>query len=205
MKLYYHKTGGGAEYLTDKFIVCPNGGKEGTIEGAEYIVRIDGDKTKDCELTVTSNNELLNACKRAKADLRIMADSKFMCDTLRIGAKTSLEMATKAIAKVEDALKRGVDLSGAGLRGANLTCADLRGANLRGANLTCADLSDADLSGGSNSRHYIIVEIRGGVCQGVYSSMENYTYDILDHDNEIENEEDQKRYDDLCKEIKTLY
>lgn len=52
LKLYYHKTDGGAEYLTDKFIVCPTGHKEGIFEGAKYIVRIDGDITKDAELTV---------------------------------------------------------------------------------------------------------------------------------------------------------
>ena len=53
MKLYYHKTDGGAEYLTDKFIVCADGSKEGIFEGAQYIVRIDGDITKDAELTIT--------------------------------------------------------------------------------------------------------------------------------------------------------
>lgn len=52
MKLYYHKTDGGAEYLMDKFVVCPNGEKEGVFEGSKYIVRIDGDITKDAELTV---------------------------------------------------------------------------------------------------------------------------------------------------------
>ena len=74
MKLYYHKTDGGAEYLMDKYILCdycdnckaetPNDGsekcdvcekekhKEGIVEGAKYIVRIDGDITKDAELTV---------------------------------------------------------------------------------------------------------------------------------------------------------
>ena len=52
MKLYYHKTDGGAEYLTDMFILCPNGHKEGAFEGAKYIVRIDGDITKDAELIV---------------------------------------------------------------------------------------------------------------------------------------------------------
>ena len=52
MKLYYHKTDGGAEYLTDKYIDCPDGSKEGIFEGATYIVRIDGDITKDAELMV---------------------------------------------------------------------------------------------------------------------------------------------------------
>ena len=52
MRLYYHKTDGGAEYLTDKFIVCPNGDKEGVFEGSKYIVRIDGDIEKDAELSI---------------------------------------------------------------------------------------------------------------------------------------------------------
>lgn len=55
MQLYYHKTGGGAEYLMDNFIVCPNGEKEGTIEGSKYVVRIDGDITKDAELSIREN------------------------------------------------------------------------------------------------------------------------------------------------------
>jgi len=74
MKLYYHKTDGGAEYLTDAYILCdycdncgietPNDGsehcavcgnekhKEGIFEGAKYVVRIDGDITKDAELNI---------------------------------------------------------------------------------------------------------------------------------------------------------
>lgn len=42
MKLYYHKTDGGAEYLMDKYITCPNGEKEGIMEGAKRCIRIDG-------------------------------------------------------------------------------------------------------------------------------------------------------------------
>jgi hypothetical protein len=51
-QLYYHKTSGGAEYLMDTFIVCPNGDKEGVFEGAKYIVRIDGNIEKDAELMI---------------------------------------------------------------------------------------------------------------------------------------------------------
>ncbi len=32
IKLYYHKTSEGAEYLFDTFTVCPNGHKEGHID-----------------------------------------------------------------------------------------------------------------------------------------------------------------------------
>jgi hypothetical protein len=56
INLYYHKTDGGAEYLTDTYIEWAyNGrsGKEGTVTNeTKYIVRIDGDITKDAEMTI---------------------------------------------------------------------------------------------------------------------------------------------------------
>ncbi len=52
IKLYYHKTDGGAEYLTDTFFELENGHKEGILAGAKYVVRIDGDITKDAELLI---------------------------------------------------------------------------------------------------------------------------------------------------------
>lgn len=58
MKLYYHRTDGGAEYLFDTFLPWKHNGKsgkEGVInEKTRYIVRIDGDITKDAELTITN-------------------------------------------------------------------------------------------------------------------------------------------------------
>lgn len=58
MKLYYHKTDGGAEYLTDKYIVCPNGDKEGVFDGATYIIRIDGDITRDAGMFINTDKPL---------------------------------------------------------------------------------------------------------------------------------------------------
>mgnify|MGYP001612992133 CR=1 FL=1 len=64
MKLYYHKTDGGAEYLMDTCIAITNDKKgkeletrwEGIInDKTRYIVRIDGDITKDAELTDRDN------------------------------------------------------------------------------------------------------------------------------------------------------
>ena len=56
MKLYYHKTDGGAEYLMDTFIKWEHNGKkgkEGTInDKTKYIIRIDGDITKDAEMMI---------------------------------------------------------------------------------------------------------------------------------------------------------
>lgn len=58
MKLYYHKTDGGAEYLFDTFIECENGHREGVINNeTKYIVRIDGDITKDAELTLVEKED----------------------------------------------------------------------------------------------------------------------------------------------------
>lgn len=42
MELYYHKTDGGAEYYSTTYIECPNGHKEGTVEGV--ILRTDGNE-----------------------------------------------------------------------------------------------------------------------------------------------------------------
>lgn len=52
LKLYYHQTDGGAEYLSDKFIECDDGHREGIFEGAKYIVRIDGDIIKDATIMI---------------------------------------------------------------------------------------------------------------------------------------------------------
>lgn len=40
MKLYYHKTDGGAEYYSTTYIECPNGHREGTFDGV--VMRTDG-------------------------------------------------------------------------------------------------------------------------------------------------------------------
>lgn len=56
IKLYYHKTAGGAEYLFDTYKKFTHNGKsykEGVInDDTKYVVRIDGDITKDAELTI---------------------------------------------------------------------------------------------------------------------------------------------------------
>lgn len=75
MKLYYHKTDGGAEYLTDKFITCPDGHKEGSFEGAEYIVRIDGDITKDARL-IANNSKFSELIRVARAALTELCDTE---------------------------------------------------------------------------------------------------------------------------------
>jgi len=48
MKLYYHKTDGGAEYLCSNNI---DGTQEGSLD-SKYVVRIDGDIKKDAELFI---------------------------------------------------------------------------------------------------------------------------------------------------------
>ncbi len=51
-RLYYHKTDGGAEDLTDRWARNPDGRKEIMIENAKIIVRIDPDITQDAEITL---------------------------------------------------------------------------------------------------------------------------------------------------------
>jgi hypothetical protein len=75
MKLYYHKTDGGAEYLTDKYVICPNGEKEGIFEGAKYIVRIDVNIKKDAELSVANEKNSVLKAKLKKRGVQI-ADLK---------------------------------------------------------------------------------------------------------------------------------
>lgn len=53
MKLYYHKTSGGAKYLCSSAV-------KGTTEGSfdsKYIVRIDGDIKKDAELFIKTKKK----------------------------------------------------------------------------------------------------------------------------------------------------
>ena len=55
-QLYYHKTDGGAEYLTDTFIKWSHNGesgKEGRItDKTKYVVRIDGNIEEDATLMI---------------------------------------------------------------------------------------------------------------------------------------------------------
>ena len=53
IKLYYHETDGGAEYLFDTYTECEDGHKEGIInDKTKYIIRIDGDISKDAEIDI---------------------------------------------------------------------------------------------------------------------------------------------------------
>ena len=65
IKLYHHKTDGGAEYLSDKFVTCPNGEKEGVFKNAEYIVRIDGQP----ELSIRNSSLKGDSCNQ-KSNLK---------------------------------------------------------------------------------------------------------------------------------------
>lgn len=72
-RLYYHKTDGGAEYLSDTFISWKNDGKsgrEGTVtDKTRTLIRIDGDITKDVEVITDNYLDLLDALKTALREL----------------------------------------------------------------------------------------------------------------------------------------
>ncbi len=52
MRLYYHKTDGGSEYLCSNNV---DGTNEGNLDST-FVVRIDGDITKDAELFIKKEN-----------------------------------------------------------------------------------------------------------------------------------------------------
>ena len=78
MKLYYHKTDGGAEYLMDTFIAYTHEGKEyreGTVtKDTQYLIRIDGDIRKDAEVIacaiIEQESEKLHICPETGAVLK---------------------------------------------------------------------------------------------------------------------------------------
>lgn len=93
MKLYHHKTDGGAEYLTDTYIACTDRFtgkkcKEGTMNSkTKYLVRIDGDITKDAELEDVCENhnrtEDLKYCLDKLLDIAEECYPKYSsCDTI---------------------------------------------------------------------------------------------------------------------------
>lgn len=58
MRLYYHKTDGGAEYLCSSPV---SGTEEGSFD-SQYIVRIDGDIRKDAELNIKYQPKHCSEC-----------------------------------------------------------------------------------------------------------------------------------------------
>lgn len=74
MQLYYHKTSGGAEYLMDTFIDCGNGHKEGVMnENTKIVVRIDGDITKDAEISMKDDDKMSEELRTA---MILLSDSQ---------------------------------------------------------------------------------------------------------------------------------
>jgi hypothetical protein len=64
--LYYHQTDGGAEYLTDTFILCDNGHKEGVFEGANLVIRVDGGELEIIRNDTRKKDKEKRFCGRPK-------------------------------------------------------------------------------------------------------------------------------------------
>lgn len=60
--LYRHRTDGGAEYLMDTFIECPNGHREGVFKNASIVVRLDGQPEISCD-AVNNHDRLVEENK----------------------------------------------------------------------------------------------------------------------------------------------
>ena len=97
MKLYYHKTDGGAEYLTDKYIKNPDGSKEGVFDGARYIIRIDGDIERDAELVAMPDvSELLRAAKTLLKEYNQHIPDDCTCPKIKEAYDTTMAAIHKA-------------------------------------------------------------------------------------------------------------
>lgn len=107
VKLYHHKTDGGAEYLTDKFIEWSHNGKsgkEGIFEGANLVVRLDG----EAELTIRNNilaaaAALVNACTPTDAQPNQRGEIR----SVRTPEWEIVERARSALAEVETVATKG--------------------------------------------------------------------------------------------------
>lgn len=95
-KLYYHKTDGGAEYLTDTYITWKHDGKsgrEGTInEDTKLCIRIDGDITKDVEVVTDNSLDLLDALK----DIRRTVNTALLYKRINKGVAEDIEATINA-------------------------------------------------------------------------------------------------------------
>jgi len=62
MRLYYHKTDGGAEYYSTTYVECPNGDLEGTFDGV--VMRTDGNTIEIYSDRISEQNIklVINGC-----------------------------------------------------------------------------------------------------------------------------------------------
>lgn len=70
-KLYYHKTDGGAEYLTDQCIENPDGSLEGVFKDAKIIVRIDGNIREDAKISIA--DDILESTETEQKQTRLLS------------------------------------------------------------------------------------------------------------------------------------
>ena len=84
--LYFHETDGGAQYLTDKFITCPDGHKEGAFKDATFSIRLDGEPVIRCSL-VAENAQLRRAWSELSFHANILACAKSKQDRDRAALK----------------------------------------------------------------------------------------------------------------------
>jgi hypothetical protein len=105
MRLYYHKTDGGAEYLSDTFIECRGGHREGDVnDKTQFVVRIDGDIAKDAELNIRDAFALLQAGKAmvSEADDWLRSRPSMARHAVASPGLAAMRAAIAAIAACED-------------------------------------------------------------------------------------------------------
>jgi len=71
--LYPHTTDGGAKYLSDKYLQCRGGHREGVFSGARFVVRLDGAPELVVAPEIATAPELLEALQTLEARLTRVA------------------------------------------------------------------------------------------------------------------------------------
>lgn len=86
--LYYHKTDGGAAYLTDTFIEDEEGHREGSFEKANNVIRIDGGELDILKLAALSTEE----GKKQMKEMTVTWQVNLNADTPLEAAEAALKM-----------------------------------------------------------------------------------------------------------------
>ena len=116
MKLYYHKTSGGAEYLCSEAV---EGTNEGSFE-AKYIIRIDGDIKKDAELLIKEDTpppDCITEDDFTRVNSDINGNPRYVIHFMQLLTASELNDRNNAANQYAIAVKRANKIGGSKYRG----------------------------------------------------------------------------------------
>ena len=110
IKLYYHKTSGGAEYLCSEKV---KGTKDEGSLNSTICVRIDGSKTYGGELIMGAWGEATTESRKEKIKLyhhKTSGGAEYLCSSKVKGTKDEGSLDSKYIVRIDGAQKHGGEL-----------------------------------------------------------------------------------------------